>query len=443
VKGLIPEDLRQAALRELDKCNKCGFCLTNCPTYLVTGVEWEVARGRLALVRAALEGELDPAELPASTWSCILCRNCRPHCPPGVEMDRVVVAIRAGLSRHLRVSPLRRMIMRGLLPRRGRLAAAATLGDWGQTMGLDRLAALWPDRRMRTAQAYAPRMRSPAALRRRWQAEGLYGSGGDGGGARVGVFLGCATELGMGPTVLALGRILRRLGIGAEVIPAACCGLPAYSWGDPEGARLAGRAMLAAAGLGNGDRPKYEALISPCASCASFLSEYGRLFAGQPEAAAAAALAGSIVPATVYLARAGLPELLRQQGVNAVGPHTFHDPCHLAHYLNGRAEVRDVLTALPGNGYREMTGADSCCGAGGSYVMTHPEHSDAVLRRKLDSVEQTGAKLLTSACPGCILQLRRGLRERGSDIRVAHLLEAAWEALDEGRQAGFVQRGAR
>ena len=421
----LPEHVRNEALAELAKCNRCGFCLTNCPTYNVTGVESEVARGRLALARAALDGELQASDLPDSVWSCILCRNCLPHCPPGVKMDRVMVAVRAALGEQLGVSPLRRAIIRGLLPKRGRLAAAATVGSLGQGLGLDRLLALWPDRRLRTAQRYAPRLTSPASVRRRIRAEGLYGGGKE---AEVAVILGCATEMGLPRVTLALGYLLRELGITARLLDAACCGLPAYGSGDLDGAKLAARGVLQAAG----DMPRLKALITPCVSCASYLEQYPELFADQPEAGRATALAALTKPASVFLAGAGLTRLLRQGGGGSLGRHTFHDPCHLAHYVGGKEQVREVLRALPGGEYVEMPGADSCCGAGGSFVITHPGHSDAVLERKVASIVATGAEVVTTACPGCLLQLKRGVQDLPG-VRAQHLLEVAWDAVAAGR----------
>lgn len=420
--NLVPSELRQEALAELAKCNKCGFCLANCPTYLATGLEWEVARGRLDLIRAALAGELDPRELPASAWSCILCRNCLPHCPPGVRMDKVVIGVRAGLSSRLGSSPLRRLVMRRLLPSRSRLRILATVGGWGQSLGLDRLAALWPDRRLRTARAYAPRLGPPGRLKHRLAQEGLLHDGPD---APVAVFPGCATELGLPEVVLALGRVLRRMGIRARLVEAGCCGLPAYAWGDLDGSRMAARELLSASG-------RAQTVITPCASCASFVRELPGLFAGHPEEAPARALADRTAPAGVYLAQSGLPALLSEAGGRSAGSHTFHDPCHLAHYLGASAGMRGLLRALPGGDYREMAGADSCCGAGGSYVLTHPGHSDAILDRKLDAVEATGAATVSTACPGCLLQLRRGLAGRRSRVRAVHLLELVSQALGDG-----------
>lgn len=412
----IPEDLRQAALAELDKCNKCGFCLTSCPTYLASGIEWEVARGRLALVRAALEGLLDPRDLPDPVWSCILCRNCKPHCPPGVEMDKVMVALRAALAASLGVSRVRNAVMRGILPSRERLEALAVAGRAAQGLGLDRLLAFAPDARARAALEMAPRLHSPRALRHRLDREGLFAGGNR---ARVGVFLGCATELGLPGVTVALGRLLRELGIEAALLEGSCCGLPAYSWGDLEGARMAARANLEALSA-------YERVITPCASCASFLSEYGSLFAaGGAEAAAAAGVASRVEPASVFLAAAGLPEALASSAKSESPPHTFHYPCHLVHYLGFRDELRQLLDAIPGGRYVEMAEADSCCGAGGSYAFTHPDHAAAVLERKMEHVRASGAEVLTTACPACLLQLARGSRRDGGRVGVRHVLELA------------------
>ncbi len=425
----IPAGLRDAALRELAKCNKCGFCQTNCPTYLATGVEWEVARGRLSLVKAVLEGELDPSELPEPVWSCILCRNCRQHCPPGVEMDRVMIALRAALGRRLGVSPLRALIMRGVLPRRGRLAAAATVGGAGQALGLDRILNLLPDARFRAAASFAPRLASPHALRRAARREGLFAGGET---APVAVFLGCATEFGMQHVALALGRLLRRLGIQARLLDAACCGLPAHSWGDGDGAQSAAEAnlRLVAPYLGTDAEPgALRHVITPCASCASFLREYPRLFAGASGSDSAARLAAITEPASVFLGKAGLPELLSSEGRTPLGRHTFHDPCHLAHYLAMKEGARPVLGALPGDGFVEMAESDSCCGGGGSYALTHPEHSAAVFARKLARINASGAETVSTVCPVCLLQLQRGLAKAGSGVRAKHLLELAWEAL--------------
>jgi len=67
---------------------------------------------------------------------------------------------------------------------------------------------------------------------------------------------------------------------------------------------------------------------------------------------------------------------------------------------------------------------ESCCGFGGTYSAKFPELSARMLENKLDDIEATGAELLLTDCPGCIMQLRGGLKKRGSVIEVQHTIEA-------------------
>jgi glycolate oxidase iron-sulfur subunit len=187
--------------------------------------------------------------------------------------------------------------------------------------------------------------------------------------------------------------------------------------------------------LAAGDGSVLPTIITPCGSCASFLHSYPDLFGdGHPESEAAAHLAGRVLPASVFLARAGLPELLRSRG-GPVARHTFHDPCHLAHYLKAGEDIRGILRSLPGDGFVEMREPDSCCGAAGSFAVTHPEHSEAVLERKMERVAQSGAALLTTACPACLIQLAGGARAHGLEVKVSHVLEVAWNSLDQSSGA--------
>ena len=94
--------------------------------------------------------------------------------------------------------------------------------------------------------------------------------------------------------------------------------------------------------------------------------------------------------------------------------------------------MRPLLHAVPGGGFREMPESDACCGGGGSYALTHPEHANAVFDRKYASIVSSGAETVTTICPVCLLQLQRGLRERGSGIRAMHFLELAWQAVAVG-----------
>src|SRR5512138_2309418 len=128
------ETVRSAA----ERCNRCGFCQAGCPTYKVTGVEWMTARGRIALVRAALEGQipLDAADLQTPLWTCLGCDGCSMHCPPNIKTDEIVDAAREALALGTGEPLVQRLVLHDVLPRPELLAFATKAARVGQSLGL-------------------------------------------------------------------------------------------------------------------------------------------------------------------------------------------------------------------------------------------------------------------------------------------------------------------
>ena len=112
----------------------------------------------------------------------------------------------------------------------------------------------------------------------------------------------------------------------------------------------------------------------------------------------------------------------------------YHSPCHLCRGMGVVQEPRDLL-AIAGLSYLPARDEDTCCGMGGSYSMDFPELSAEVLKKKLDAVEETGADLLVTDCPGCVLQLKGGMDKRGSKVKVKHIAEVVAEAKIEPEQS--------
>jgi glycolate oxidase iron-sulfur subunit len=102
---------------------------------------------------------------------------------------------------------------------------------------------------------------------------------------------------------------------------------------------------------------------------------------------------------------------------------TYHDPCHMRWHQGIREQPRQLLQSIDGIKYVEMEGADECCGLGGSFSLTHRDTSLAILDKKMESIKKTGAKVVVTSCPGCIVQLRDGARRHGMDIEVRHISE--------------------
>ena len=108
---------------------------------------------------------------------------------------------------------------------------------------------------------------------------------------------------------------------------------------------------------------------------------------------------------------------------------TYHDPCHIAHCQGIRKEPRDLLKLVPGMDYRELDEADACCGSAGTYNIEKPEMSDRILQRKLDTIRATGADVLVTGNPGCLLQLKKGLAEQMPQVRIMHITEVLAQSM--------------
>ncbi len=423
----MPESppLVEAVADELYKCNRCGFCQTRCPIYRVTGLESSVARGHIARLQAALEGKLPfDDEIRSSLFACLLCRACTAECPPAIETDRLVSAARASYVAR-RQSPIQRFIFRRLLANPAALRAAVRVLGWLKRTRLTvfskplRLLP-WFDRGYAEAPGMMP-------VPKRFLRERLANRESPASrGKQVVYFLGCAIDLGF-PDVGEAGVDLLEAA-GYEVKPAlnVCCGLPPYCYGDLDSARALARKNIEALRAADAD-----VIVADCASCSSFLKDYPQLFdEDDPIGAEAEEMASRVRDISEFLADVELPEGLRP--LNAVV--TYHDPCHLSRYHQVVRQPRELLARIPGLEYRELPEADWCCGGAGSYPLSHYQLSMQILERKMENIRSTGAEIVVTPCPACIMQLRYGAAKFDVPVEVLHLTEILRRTLPPGRR---------
>jgi glycolate oxidase iron-sulfur subunit len=412
--------LVEAVADELYKCNRCGFCQTRCPIYRATGRESSVARGHIAQLQAAVEGTLPfDDEIRSSLFECLMCRACTAECPPAIETDRAVVAARATyVAKHQ--SRIQRFIFRRVLASPALLRTGVRVLGWLKRTRLTVFAKLlrllpWFDRGLSEGPAMMP---APKTFLRdriaRRDTPALQGK-------QVAYFVGCAIDYAFPEVGEASLDLLEAAGYSVEVAQNVCCGLPPYSYGDFESARALARKNLAALKTLGG-----EAIVTDCASCSSFLKDYPELFEeSDPMRAEAEAIASRVRDLSEFLATIELPE--GSSGVHAVV--TYHDPCHLSRYNRIVREPRELLRRIPGVEYRELPEADWCCGGAGSYALSHHELSMRVLERKIENIRSTGADIVVTPCPACIMQLRYGAAKFGVRVEVVHLTEMLRRAI--------------
>ncbi len=407
----------------LADCVHCGFCLPQCPTYALWSRETDSPRGRIHLLKVALEGKASiTPEFARHFDTCLGCMACMTACPSGVQYDKLVEAARPQLERHI-ARPLGDRLFRRLIfalfpyPRRLRWLA---LELWAyQRLGLQRLVrasglldAL--PARLRAMEAVAPRVSISGA----WSSmPGVVPATGP-RRRRVALLLGCVQRVFFSDVNRATVRVLAAEGCEV-VIPQnqGCCGALLLHAGLEEDAAALARRFIDAF---EPSLAAVDAIVINAAGCGSTLKEYGHLLRDDPAyAARAEALAAKCRDISEVLA--DLEPLAPRHPVPM--RVAYHDACHLQHAQGISAEPRRVLATVPELDVCEVPEGGLCCGSAGIYNLVEPEAADALGRRKADNILSTGADAVVSSNPGCLLQLGSALERQGRALRTMHLVE--------------------
>jgi glycolate oxidase iron-sulfur subunit len=396
----------------------------------MTGQELESPRGRIALIRAVHEGRAPLSDALISHLDlCLQCRACEAVCPSAVPYGRIIESARAQIFTQRRGPRWKRLArtaaLRGLLPHKRVIRGLAEGLRLYERLGAqsilrrswiyDRL-----PRRMRALEQLTPRL-SPRFFDPEATVMPAFGQATH----RVALFTGCVMPYMNAETHEATVRVLRRNGCDV-LIPAeqVCCGALMVHSGDREPAReLARRNIDCLLDLG------VDSVIVNAAGCGSTLKEYGQLLEGDPSYAAKAAQFDALVKdATEFVASLPFDHDLGEVTARV----TYQDSCHLAHAQRIREAPRRILRAIPGVSLVELPHADLCCGSAGIYNLLQPAMSMQLLDEKMQEVEASGAEVIVTANPGCMLQLEAGLRRSGLAGHVTHVIEL----LDQAYAAG-------
>ncbi|KUL41736.1 glycolate oxidase [Actinoplanes awajinensis subsp. mycoplanecinus] len=408
------DDHHRPRADQVADCVHCGFCLTTCPTYVLWGEEMDSPRGRIHLIAQGLEGEPLSTSMVTHVDRCLGCMACVTACPSGVRYDQLIEDTRAQVERRhprgardraLRAAifalfpyPRRLRLLRGPLWAYQRSGLQALIG---RTQLLERLAPT-----LATLNALAPRLRGVPRPPRRVAAHGDRR-------AVVGMLTGCVQSAFFPDVNAATVRILAAEGCDVLIPPGqGCCGaLSVHNGRRAEAERFARRL------IDTFERSGMDYFVVNAAGCGSSLKEYGALLADDPAYATRAATFAAKVR--------DLAELLIEIGPVAERhplPVTvaYHDACHLGHAQGIRAQPRTLLRGVPGLELREIADPEICCGSAGVWNVLNPEPAAALGDRKAAAVLATGASLLVTANPGCLMQVAAAVRRQGGEIALAH-----------------------
>ena len=452
-------------LKDLDysvvqQCMHCGLCLPTCPTYDATKLERNSPRGRISLMRAIADGRLSPTEAFAEEmYFCLGCLACMTACPAGVNYAELFEHARAeaeasGVLNNPKRNAIRAFSVGWLFMDLNRLKVLGFAMRLYQQLGLQWLVRnsgvmkLLP-KRLGELEAMTPDIQpalssdlidpvTPARGERRY---------------RVAMLTGCAQDLIFSDVNVDTVEVLARNGCEVITPPEQhCCGSLHAHNGEWE---LAQR--LARRNIDQFPPAQFDAIITNAGGCGSHLKHYAKLLKGD----------------LVYEHRAhewdhkvkDIHEWLGEIGIEAPNPRagdfqspsvgngqahdcqktnaqhgdcksparaetviTYHESCHLCHGQKITAQPRALLRAIPGVKLVELPESNWCCGSAGIYNLTQPEMANQLLERKMKHIRSTGAEVIATGNPGCLLQIVNGAKAEGLNLRTAHPVTLLAEA---------------
>ena len=406
----------------LDSCVHCGFCLPACPTYEATLDESDSPRGRIVLMRALGRGEFpaDDAALSHHLDRCLGCRACEGVCPSGVAYGPAIEAARVAVAAARPEAP---PVTFGLwaLARPGRQRLAWWAARLARASGV-------PAALARGAGAGAPMLvqmlamlaatAPPARTRGRANART---SAPD---ATAALFRGCVMDGLFGHVHDATIRTLAVNGVAvAEVPRQVCCGALAAHAGRADLARELARENVRAFDAA----APGQTIVTNSAGCGAMLKAYGAWLADDPLAERARAFAARVRDVSEVLVERGPVPAAQPLPLRVA----YDAPCHLHHAQHVTTEPLRVLAAIPGLDLVPLEGADRCCGSAGLYSLVEPDLSAAVLAPKLQAIAASGAAVVATGNPGCLMQIGAGALLAGLRVEVRHpveLLDLAYRA---------------
>jgi len=409
--------LGQPMANAIHTCVHCGFCLAACPTYKELGQEMDSPRGRIVVMKEALEGTIEMEEALPHVDQCLGCLACEPACPSGVAYRDLISPFRA-LANESRKRPLTEKLRRALvsqsLPYPGRFRLGAKLGKLGKSLkplmpsSFRPMLDLLPDKI--PAKQTWPEI-SPAKGKQR---------------GRVALLIGCAQQV-LDPDInTATIDVLTRNGVEV-VIPKAqgCCGALSWHVGDLKAAQKFAIANLTAFSRDD----EIDAIITNAAGCGSGLHEYNLILKGTDWEKRADEFKHRVMDVTTFLHQLGelepFPESVEEKTI------AYHDACHLSNAQGIVAQPRELLRRIPGVTLVEVPDAHLCCGSAGTYNIDQPEIAASLGEQKAEAILSTSPDLIATGNIGCLTQIKTHLAKKGKPIPIRHtvqILRDAWKA---------------
>ncbi|MGD9731658.1 MAG: L-lactate dehydrogenase (quinone) large subunit LdhH [Desulfamplus sp.] len=439
------------------QCVRCGACANVCPVYRMVGGHTlgYIYIGAIGLITTYFFHGAENAK--NLVQNCTNCGACKAVCAAGIDLPRLIKEVHAKIQDE-HGHPLKSLMLGRVLKDRKLfhgLLRAASIAQKPVTGGTPYLRHLplifFKEHNFRTLPAIAE-----VPFRDRWssiKSDNLKKVKIEAGDTskktilkqiKVGIFSGCVQDF-VYPEQLEAGvKVIEKLnaycnsGSGKNSdnqfnitfefpMGQSCCGLPALMMGEKDAAR-----EVAIQNVEAFKHYELDYIVTLCASCASHLIHAVPWLLSGSYSDDAREFADKVMPFSRFINSVlmqqsdniidNIKEPLFKNKFNINKRVSWHSPCHLCRGLGIKDDPKELI-AKSNNTFVQAKEEETCCGFGGSFSANFPAISREILTRKLDDVENTGAELLVTECPGCVMQLRGGALNQNRKFKVIHLAE--------------------
>lgn len=412
----------------LANCMKCGNCMEVCPIYKELGKESAVARGKLALMEAVLNGTIHiSAGFDQAMGKCLTCKACAAKCPCGVPADELIVRGRQAAVKARGLHPIKKKVFallknRPLFDLSLRLAGLFGPLSFKKLPGKMAQIARFPMPGMDRKRVTAPFAATP--LRNKYPETIKVAKP----KMKVGFFTGCTLNYVYTDVGQAVLNVLKENNVEVTMPSMQhCCGTPVNMSGDVELAKV-----FAKHNIETFEKYNFDYIVAACGSCAeAFKIEYPHLFHDDP---AMKARAEKLAKKTYEISEF-LVDIVkfRKDNLGRVNATvTMHDPCHMVRGIKVTKQPRDILKAIPGIKFVEMKEPARCCGSGGSFSLANYEISRKINDKKIADIASTKADIVATSCGTCRMHITDGLVQNNINADALHVIQL----LDKAYQAG-------
>ena len=405
----------------LQQCIHCGLCLATCPTYDITKMERSSPRGRIRMIRSVARGEIEMSELFAEEMNfCLDCQACETACPAGVKYGIMVESARVVIDKTKYVSKpgvtLKRFALRKVVASRNGLKFISRLLWLYQKIGLQKIVRLTGilkifSKNLAEIEKLSPAIANKFSDTQIKEIELPVGAV----KYKTAFHFGCLMNTMFADINIDTIDVLKECGCKI-VTPKdqVCCGSLMGHNGDMDFALKLARKNIDAF-----EKHDYDYLISNSAGCGAFMKDYEHLLEEDPEYAEKAKRFSSKVKDVMEFFSEQKPELKFNLELE---PEliTYHDACHLIHAQKVSTQPREVIKSLPGVNYTELEEASWCCGSAGIYNVVRYDDAVKQLKRKMQNIKNTKAKIVLTGNPGCMGQIKHGTQKFNVDVEVLH-----------------------